>query len=328
MALFALRPEFHARPWGRHELAPLYERPAGSTDPIGEVWLTSLECRVQGAASPRAEETLAELWARLSATERGAALAQVERFPLLVKFLFTSEKLSIQVHPGDDYARRHEGEPWGKSETWHVVAAAPEAAVYVGVNPDISRAQLAALFAKPQGLERALVRHPLQAGDQVYVPAGTLHTIGPGLVLCEIQQYSDLTYRVYDYDRLGLDARPRALHLEKARAVVRHPAPEAGRVKPRPLAGGRGRLLVTSPYFAVEKYEATEPLALPREPAHFDLLVFCAGQGRVATARDRAGYQAGAALLVTADAGPVEVLPSSRSELLRAYVPQQTQGKS
>lgn len=321
MPLLKLRPEFHARPWGRMDLSPLYSRPAGSKDPIGEAWLSSLECRVRPPGSNAAEKTLAQMWTQMTPGERGQGRARGERFPLLVKFIFTAEKLSVQVHPDDAYAAQNEREPWGKTEMWHVVAADPGAWVRVGVKPGIGPEALQLMLGKPE-IEGALNHLPVQAGDTIYVPAGTIHAIGPGVCLCEIQQYSDVTYRIFDYDRLGLDGRPRQLHLDKARAAARLETPEAGRVTPTPLgrSGLEGRLLVSSPYFVAEKYAASEGVELPRDPSHFDLLVFCRGGGMLVSRSSTMPYGAGDAFLVLANAPRVEVRPGQPSEFLRLYV--------
>ncbi len=169
------------------------------------------------------------------ATSDGRRLGEVwfPAEPLLVKFIFTSEKLSVQVHPDDEYAARHEGRR-GKSEMWYVVAAEPGARLAVGLERPLSREQLRAA-ALDGSLEQALRWFDVHPGDALFVPAGTVHAIGPGLTLCEIQQHSDVTYRLYDYGR------PRELHLEKALEAARD-APGAGPV----------RLPFACPYFRVE----------------------------------------------------------------------------
>lgn len=318
--LVKLEPRFHPRPWGRPSLDPLYQLPAPSAVPIGEVWLTSLESRVSGEGLSSRESTLGKLWERMPPEERGAALAGLDHFPLLVKFVFTADKLSIQVHPDDAYARRHAGEPWGKSELWYVVTAEPGAWVQVGLKAGMTREQLQQLCRTP-AVEAALHTVPVKAGDAVYLPAGTLHSIGPGLCLCEVQQYSDLTFRVYDYDRPGLDGRPRTLHLEEALAVTRLQTPEAGLVQPAALdsSGAGGQRLLACPYFVVEKYQPAKALEVRLAPAHFDLLVFLSGAGQMQAGANRMDFSSGDAFLVTADEETVRIEPRRPTELLRAY---------
>ncbi len=319
MALAKLLPEFHPRPWGRRSLAPLYTIPANTAQPIGEAWLSSVSCRVLCPGRSPSEGTLGELWAQMTAAERGSELAGLERFPLLLKFIFTADKLSVQVHPDNAYAQLHQNEPWGKTEMWYVVAAEAEAWVRVGLRPGITRAELQRIFGKPE-LEDALHHIPVQAGDAIFVPAGTVHAIGPGLCLCEIQQYSDVTYRIYDYDRPGLDGRKRALHTEQALAVARLETPEAGRVAPMRLAlpNCEAERFVSGPYFVVERYRSESACELTIDPRRFSLLVFYSGKGRVSTGLNGLDYTAGDALLVSADSVRIAIEPTLPTEFLRA----------
>ncbi len=135
MALIKVQPEFVTRPWGKRSLDPLFGSPQVAGDPIGEVWLTSTECGVVTPEDLVGRASLGEFWAGLSPAQRATGDVSPDRFPLLVKFLFTAEKLSIQVHPDDKYAREHSGEPWGKTEAWYVLAAEPDALVKVGFKP-------------------------------------------------------------------------------------------------------------------------------------------------------------------------------------------------
>jgi len=281
-----------------------------------------MDCRVLDSTSPSEGLTLGDLWARMGPAERGIEWVDVERFPLLAKFIFTGEKLSIQVHPEDDYARAHEGEPWGKSEMWYVVDAAIGAWVGVGLDRKMDFEEFEKLLNEPE-IEGALRRIPAKAGDVIYVPAGTLHTIGPGLILCEIQQYSDVTYRVYDYDRIGLDGRKRALHLKQALAVTRLSTPEAGRVALSPVSSNQesGQRLLACPFFVVEKHGGEKPFELSQDPSHFDLLIICSGKGRLSSARSEMQCQEGDAFLMPANVGAVGLEPEEPMELLRAYAP-------
>ncbi len=142
-------------------------------------------------------------------------------FPLLVKFIFAEDKLSVQVHPNDDYAGEHEKAAGGrgKTEMWYAMRARAGAEVLVGLKRGVTLDSFKRAIADGTA-EECLEHVPLKAGDAIFVPAGTAHTIGPGLVLCEIQQNSDLTYRVYDYNRRDAQGRARELHVEKALEVI------------------------------------------------------------------------------------------------------------
>ncbi|MGH6960608.1 MAG: class I mannose-6-phosphate isomerase, partial [Dongiaceae bacterium] len=183
-------------------------------------------------------------------------------FPLLAKFLFTSAKLSVQVHPDDEFARAREG-GCGKTEMWYVLRAEPGAAVALGLIDTLTPDELRAAALSGE-IEHRLNWTPVRAGDAVLVPAGTLHTIGPGLALCEIQQHSDLTYRFYDFGR------GRELHIERAVAAVRL-APHPGPLQPD------GNTLVACEHFVVERRRAFSPLSRSH------LLLFLEGRGTLAS---------------------------------------------
>jgi mannose-6-phosphate isomerase len=169
--------------------------------------------------------------------------------PLLIKFLFTSESLSIQVHPDDEYARRHHS-CLGKTEMWHVLRADPGAKIAIGPRRPITREELAAVAGKPEILD-LLNWVEVRAGDTFFIPAGTIHALGGGLALCEIQQLSDVTYRLYDYGR------DRELHIAQSLDVSRL-APGNQRREPLPIESGR-ELLAECQYFRTEKVAISGP---------------------------------------------------------------------
>ncbi len=194
-----------ARIWGARSLAPLFLEKTNLAEPIGEVWLTGNECVF--ADGPFAGRPLGEAWRAMPPEWAGTQLDTSKPFPLLVKFLFPEDILSIQVHPDDEYARQHEAHTgWtGKTEMWHAIAARPGAEVLVGLKEEVTPESFRAAITDGTA-EKCLARVRVEPGDTIFVPAGTVHTIGPGLVLCEIQENSDLTYRVFDYNRPGWTA--------------------------------------------------------------------------------------------------------------------------
>lgn len=235
-------PHFDHRPWGARDLAPLYDRHAEpGEEPIGEAWLTAAESRI--ANGPLAGATLGEICQRCGRQLVGEAAPESDRFPLLIKFLFPREKLSVQVHP-DDEAAQGCGQPCGKTECWYVVDAAPGAQIGLGLRPGVSVAELERAIAG-NSAEGLLNWMDLTPGDMVFVDAGTVHTLGPGSVILETQQNSNTTYRLYDYGR------PRQLHLAEGLAAVKERT-AAGKVAPR--ADGNGTVLISSRCFEVTRY--------------------------------------------------------------------------
>ncbi len=237
---FRLRPWFRTRIWGVQNLAPWYDYKVGD-EPIGEVWLSGDDCIVDNG--PLAGQKFSAVFDQHREALLGPEYADAERFPLLMKVLFPKEKLSVQVHPGDAMAREH-GEQHGKTECWYALEAEPGAAVALGLRPGATREEVQAAI-QSNALEELLQWVPVRKGDMIFVDAGTVHAIGPGVVLLETQQNSDMTYRLYDYGR------PRELHLEEGLKAVRLQT-DAGKVEPR--TNGKKTLLVQSSYFRVDRY--------------------------------------------------------------------------
>jgi len=219
--------------------------------------------------------------------------------PLLVKFVFTSDRLSVQVHPDDEFAQAHENSR-GKTEMWYVLRAEPGAKLSTGFRKPISRDHLRESALNGE-IESLLHWVDVKAGDAFYIPAGTVHAIGGGLALCEIQQYSDITYRLYDYGR------PRELHLEKAMQVV---STDRAPVDPVPLP-------IDCKYFHTELAKTHSPLRYCPEAGRFHLLIFLSGSGMIA----QQPFREGETWLVPGGAGPFSIQPSEPVKFLRTWVP-------
>ena len=217
------KPVFKDYVWGGRRLEK-FGRDLPQNSPIAESWeiaahedgMTMVENGVFAGKSLQAVQDL--LGEGLVGTRNSWALEQ-GKFPLLVKLLDANKKLSVQVHPKDDYARNHENGELGKSEMWVVLDAAPEAAIIYGLSQPASWEDLH-LAIKTGNLQDYLNQVPIQRGDHICVPAGTLHAILAGAVIAEIQQNSNVTYRVYDWNRAGSDGQPRELHIKKALDVI------------------------------------------------------------------------------------------------------------
>jgi mannose-6-phosphate isomerase len=231
-----LRPWLSERIWGCTELPAFLEQPKPG-HPVGEAWLTSVDCVVEGDG----DITLGEItrkWPReFSADQPG-------EFPLLMKFLFPREWLSVQVHPNDTEAQAI-GQPRGKNECWYVLSAEPDAKLALGFREELTPEQMERAIHEGT-LESKLQYVPVKAGDMVYVEAGTIHAIGPGMVVLETQQYSDTTYRLYDYGR------PRELHLKDGLAVTK---PRTGSGLVAPVEQDGFTRLISTPYFIVDRFQ-------------------------------------------------------------------------
>jgi len=226
--LLPLTPQYRERVWGGQRFQ------SSSDTPIGEAWIAYGESVV--ASGPAQGKTLDEL-----------GVGGPGGFPLLIKLLDCADWLSVQVHPNDAQAETMVGPGMrGKTEAWHILEAAPGAEILAGVSEGTTPEQLARSIRSGAVLEVA-ERHAVEAGDTVFIPAGTLHALGPGLLLYEVQQSSDTTYRVYDWDRPA--SAGRALHLEESVAVTR--AELQGDMRPASQTHGEGTL-TSSEYFVLQ----------------------------------------------------------------------------
>jgi mannose-6-phosphate isomerase len=237
----SLRPIFSERIWGVETLPKWYPQPEVGK-PVGEAWLTAETCVVDAGTFEGV--SLVEMTRRFPEAFAGGDSVE---FPLLVKTLFPREKLSVQVHPNDAQARAL-GLGRGKTECWYVLSAEPGAELALGFREEISAGEIRAAIADGT-LEDKLRYLPVKAGDMVFVDAGTVHSIGPGIVILETQEYSDITYRLYDFGR------PRELHVDAGLAVT-HTTSGAGLVAPVAMDGFTR--LVASDYFVVDRFALVE----------------------------------------------------------------------
>ena len=282
-----------------------------------------MECRF--ASGPFAGRKLGDVWRTLPTAWTGTQAGGADgSFPLLVKFIFADERLSVQVHPDDDYAARHEQAAGGrgKTEMWYAIHARPGAEVLAGLKPGVTP-EIFKRAIQDSSAEDCLLHIPVSEGEAIFVPAGTAHTIGAGLMLCEVQEYSDLTYRVFDYNRRDAQGRSRELHIEKALQVMRFGEQHGGKIDPVRIARGgvTETYFIACQFFAVEKWEFAERMAAETSPEHFDLLIFLEGRGSIPWGSDSVEYAPAQTWLVPAELGVYHSAPRERTSLLRAYIP-------
>jgi mannose-6-phosphate isomerase len=305
-----LIPSFDERPWGVRDLRPVYTKIVNQ--PIGESWLTWGDNVI--ANGPLSGRTLDEITKHYRRDLVGKAAPYADRFPLLVKFLFTADKLSVQVHPDDEAARRV-GKPFGKTECWYVLDAQPGAQVALGLKPGISVEDLRQAISSVKA-EQLLNWIDVQQGDMIYVAAGTVHTIGGGLVLLETQQASDVTYRLYDYGR------PRELHIEEGLAAVKLNS-DAGKVLRN--AKDDGRFLIRSPFFQVEKMRLKNEHSAEVTPDSAHIIVAVDGSGVLDSAgMEPVSFARGEAIVVPASVPRYSVRPQWDLEIMRMSLPAET----
>ena len=317
-----MSPAFDPRPWGTLDLSAIYPNQKFN-ERIGEAWLTGDNCVV--ANGPFAKRSLADLSKEIGAEFVGTAARDPQRFPLLLKFLFPEEKLSVQVHPDDKTALRF-GEPWGKTECWYVAHAKPGSQIALGLKPGVTVAQFEQSIQENRA-EDLLNWINVYQGEMIYVAGGTVHTLGPGSVIVETQQQSDTTYRLYDYGR------PRPLHLERGLASVKESTASGKVIRPAPVSihGGNSRQssMIAAPYFTVDLFELKEPhvfsTADDAGKTSVQILVAVEGCGVVeAQGRNPVTLAKGDAVVIPAAVRGFMVRPQWAVEFLKVWVPSGT----
>ena len=310
--------------WGGNTLRKKYGREL-SSDRIGESW--DVACHPNGtsvvANGPLKGMTLRQLVDSYGSQLLGLKVQKRfgNEFPLLIKLLDATEFLSVQVHPDDEYAALREGGQPGKTEMWYIIHARPDASLIYGLVPGTTREEFEEAVRAGQ-MEKCLRSVKVQAGDVLYIPAGVVHAIGPGILICEVQQNSDTTYRVYDWNRLGDDGKPRPLHVEKALDVIDF----SGRLAKDKLSGlpveeegGRRTYYIACSYFAIEKLECRDGMKERADGSKFFTLTVVEGQGEIAYGQGNQPFKAGDSVLIPACLG--DYMIKGECTIIKAYVP-------
>jgi mannose-6-phosphate isomerase len=308
---FRLNPEYREYVWGGARLRP-------EIVPTAEAWVVYEKDIV--ASGPYASRTLAELAVEFGVELLGRRAVEQTgaRFPVLVKLLDCAQWLSLQVHPNDEQAVALEGPGlFGKTEAWQVLESVPGSELIAGMKPGVSAESLAESIRNGTILDTVQMLK-VKAGDTVFMSPGTIHALGPGLLIYEIQQTSDLTYRVYDWGRPQTETRK--LHIDKALAVSRPDA--AGSVQPEPvLADGEIRILSQCQYFSLELILAKEKMvSLNTLGESFHALTLIEGQAKVVVGGESQLLQRFETVLVPAACGAYRIEPVEGCRVLKAGV--------
>lgn len=321
-------PIYKPKPWGGREMAWVLGRDLPGDEPIGESWeLVSLPGAesVIGAGA-LAGQTIASLLAgdRREGLLGGARLAD-GRFPLLIKFLDAREHLSVQVHPKPDPSDPDGWTPGIKHEAWCVIDAAPDAKMFIGLREGVTLDDVRAAANTPE-IAELLAEWPARPGDCFYLPSGTPHALGAGVLVAEVQTPSDVTYRLYDWDRVGLDGEPRELHLTDGLANVRDDITPEMIAQPRPMRAsllGEAELLAACPRFEMER--VTAPIgthAVARSP-RMEIWMILSGAGSLTTADGQFELPVGRTVLIGAATALRAVVAREPLALIRVVTPEQ-----
>ncbi len=315
-----LDPSLHVKVWGGRKLQTVLHKQLPTDEPYGESWdMHDSAVIVNGAF---AGQSIGDLLKTHGADILGAGGDPAEGMPLLVKFLDANDWLSVQVHPNDEQAKALEGDPRGKTEAWYIISVEPNSQLVIGVQPGTTREQMAEAIRNGT-LESLLEYATVQPGDVLLNNAGGIHALGPGIVIYEIQQSSDVTYRLYDWNRVDLNGTPRQLHIEKGVAVsnidalpeIQHTAdPNASHIE-----------AVRSPYFVTDLYQLSTSglpsVQLNTKGRHFDILTCIEGDALVSSAQGQVSFTAGQTVLIPAVLGAYTLAGNTIARILVSYQP-------
>jgi len=321
---FLFEPNLHTIVWGGKRLRP-YKGLEPSEEPIGESWEVSA---VPSSTSIISNGVLAgkDLNSVISMSPARILGGKVARkydgkLPLLVKFIDAEKDLSIQVHPNDEMAQREHGK-FGKSEIWYIIDAKPGSHLYAGFKDEITPKEYKQRVEDGTIVE-VLAKHSVKAGDVFYLPAGRVHAICGGILLAEVQQSSDVTYRIFDYNRPGMDGRPRELHTDLASQALNFHVEDEYRTQYNDVAG-RANRIIDSPYFSVRVTEMTS--VFHRNLIKYDsfIISMCIKGDcriRMRTTGDEILLREGRSTLIPAAIADYDVIPlSGKTRILDAYI--------
>lgn len=314
MVPLKLRPAFKDYLWGGTRLKTQFGKQSDLAI-VAESWEVS--CHKDGPSTvengPMAGHTLWEAIQSMGQECLGSRAIGREDFPVLIKLIDAKQSLSVQVHPDDEYARRVEGEQ-GKNEMWLVLDADPGAYLYYGFAKEMTREEFSRRI-RENTLCDVLNRVEVKPGDVFFIDAGTLHAIGPGLLIAEVQQSSNSTYRVYDFGRVGADGKPRELHIQKALDVTklkketRLPHPQGEK---QMLDGYKKTLLVSCPYFITTLYEIEKHSPFLVDHDSFLTMTVIEGEGTLRYQGGELLAKKGDSFFLPAGLGKCEVLGKCR----------------
>lgn len=313
------KPEMKERIWGGRALEQFnFDIPEGS---IGEAWMIGDHPNgttkvANGSLEGIGLDEIREKYGKEFFGMKGYAQKN-GKFPLLIKLLDCQNDLSVQVHPNDDYDGLPEGE-LGKTEMWYILDAKPGAKIIYGLKSGITREKLTQAIEEDRIMD-GLQEVTVSAGDSFYIPSGTVHALGSGVLVAEVQQNSDTVYRLYDYNRPGLDGKPRELHIEDSLNVIAYENSGATRMKTDISAPNEWLTLASSPFFIVEKGIVDLTWRLSTTPDTFIIHMICDGEGTLNWGEEAVPVKAGDCFLIPANLG--EYALNGTMTVLRSYLP-------
>lgn len=303
--------------WGGRRLGSHLHKPIGEGNDYAESWeIADHDADQSRVLGGKFSGQLLRQLMRMYPHALLGKQADLKQFPLLIKFLDANDWLSLQVHPDDQLAHRHDPHENGKTEAWVILDAQPDSRICAGLKSGVDAAALR------QGLQTGNVEEllhliPVSAGDCVFVPSGTVHAIGPGILLAEIQQQSNLTFRLHDWGRVDASGHPRQIHVEESIECTDFDRGPVSPVTPIPLCDQDHVFeeLVRCDYFVIRRHRVLERIGIPVND-QFRILMFVEGNAVVATPGGKVSARLGTTVLIPAESSQVEITPNGRVQIL------------
>ncbi|MBE9546752.1 MAG: class I mannose-6-phosphate isomerase [Proteobacteria bacterium] len=319
-----LKPVFKEKPWGGRRLETLLGKNLPPDVSVGESWELAIRRDEKStiANGPLAGKTLSEVGTARGDELYGISPVTENRFPLLIKFIDAQDVLSVQVHPDDKYVSLHEDtDDSGKTEMWYILHAEPGSGIIFGLKEGVTREEIRKALEE-KTLKECFNEVPVKEGDVFFIPAGMVHAIGRGIVLAEIQQNSDITYRLYDWERLDSQGKPRDLHVEKALDVIDFSFTDAKKLEGVSTAKGRNKktVLKKCPHFAVELLEINEETDQKTSDI-FSVLSMLEGRSTIQWGAGEVNAIKGETVFLPACLADYRLLPDTPSRMLKTYIP-------
>lgn len=312
--LLFMEPIYKDYIWGGTRLKEYLKKDI-KTDTVAESW--EMSTNDAGLSKIQAGQTLKELFEDETVKEEifGTKTKNMKEFPLLIKFIDAKDNLSVQVHPDDEYALKYENEK-GKTEMWYVMDCDENAKIICGIKESIKQEEIANIIHTGK-IREILNEVPIHKGDVIFIPSGTIHAILKGTLICEIQQNSNLTYRVYDWDRIGKDGKPRELHIEKAIDVIKQDA------KQKIVATSNQELdtsnnVITCDYFKVDTISIGSKYKQISKKETFEAIMVVEGNGKIQTNGKEYKIKLGDSFIIPASLGEYEI--EGDIKLLKSYL--------
>lgn len=317
--MFKINPVFKDYIWGGNKLKQLYGKES-DLEIVAESWELSThkdgKCSV-GSGTHQGMK-LNEYIAKYGQDAIGTKLSSTQELPILIKLIDAKDNLSVQVHPDDNYARTHEND-LGKTEMWVVLEAEEDAKLVYGFNQDVSKDEIGQIIAENR-LEEVLNYVKVQKGDVFFIEPGTVHAIGKGIVIAEIQESSNVTYRIYDYGRVGTDGKPRMLHVDKALEVMNLKKNESNKLEyniedHKDYTRGK---IVECEYFTVEQIDIKEKVQLETTKESFQVILLLDGEVRIQSKTEDLVVKKGECVFIPACTGTYELV--GKGNILLTYI--------